>query len=125
MNKFEVVSLFRSSRKFLSNLFVFVHFILFSVLVSGVTCDVQYWILKTNYLASRIKVTISALLRLFCFSCPCLSVTVLKYLRYVNKYFAVFVANYLRLAERVQTYILYLYSPEMKKIHSVLYIKFS
>ena len=27
MNKFEVVSLFRSSRKYLSNLFVFVHFI--------------------------------------------------------------------------------------------------
>ena len=29
MNKFEVVSLFRSSGKYLSNLFVFVHFILY------------------------------------------------------------------------------------------------
>ena len=55
--------------------------------------------LKTNYLASRIKITISARLHLLCFSCPCLSVSVLKYLRCVNEYFAGFVASYLCLAE--------------------------
>ena len=49
--------------------------LLFSVLVSGVNCDVHYLILKTNCLASRIKITISARLHLFCFSCPSLSVS--------------------------------------------------
>ena len=46
-----------------------------------------------------IKITISARLHLFCFSCHCLSVSVLKYLRCVNEYFAGFVASYLCLAE--------------------------
>ena len=52
--------------------------------------------------------------------------SVLKYLRFVNEYFSDFVASYLCLAEWVQTLpTAYLYLPEMKKIHSVLYIKFS
>ena len=52
----------------------------------------------------------------------------LKYLRCVNEYFAGFVASYLCLVERVQTLPTYrifiLYLPEMKKIHSVLFIKY-
>ena len=56
----------------------------------------------------------------------CSSVSVLKCLACGNEYFAGFVASYLCLAERVQTLpTAYLYLPEMKKIHSVLYIKFS
>ena len=79
MNEFEVVLVFRSPRKCLilvSNLFMFVHFIqtLF-ILVSGVNCDVHYWILKTNCLASRIKITISARLHLFCFSFHCMLIS--------------------------------------------------
>ena len=94
MNEFEVVSVFRSSvniyqtclclyilyRHCLLNISIR---LLFSVLVSGVNCYVHYLILKTNCLASRIKITISTRLHLFCFSCPCLSVSVLKYLEAV------------------------------------------
>ena len=60
MNKFEVVSLFRSSAKYFSNLFEFVYFIQTLFIKYFVqTSDVHYWILKANYLASRIKITIS------------------------------------------------------------------
>ena len=41
---------------------------LFSVSVSGVNCDVHYWIFK-NIIS--IKITISARLHLFCFSYHC------------------------------------------------------
>ena len=52
--------------------------------------------------------------------------SVLKYLRFLKEYFAGFVASYLCLAEWVQTLpTTYLYLPEMKKIHSVHYIKLS
>ena len=54
----------------------FFRLIIFSF--SGVNCDVHYWILKTNYLASRTKITISARLHLFCFSYHCLLVSVLN-----------------------------------------------
>ena len=91
--------------------------LLFSVLVSGVNCDVHYWILKTNYLASRIKITISARLHLFCFSYLCLLVSVLNLpvsLRVTCARLSGFRLN-----------LPHIYLPEMKKIHSVLYIKFS
>ena len=121
MNEFEVVLVFRSPRKCLilvSNLFMFVHFIqtLF-ILVSGVNCDVHCWILKTN-LSSRIEITISARLHLFCFSYHCLLV---RYLRCVNEYFAGFVASYLCLAE-FRLYLPYV-SVKFSQVFSIAYDK--
>ena len=119
MNEFEVVSVFRSSRKYLSSLFMFVHFThLFSkYFVIGVNCDVHYWILKTNYLASRIKIAISARLHLFCFSYHCLLVSVLNLPVSLR-------ATCARLSG-FRLSLPHIYLPEMKKIHSVLYIRFS
>ena len=74
-------------------------------------------ILKTNYLASRFKITISARLHLFCFSYLCLLVSVLNLpvsLRVTCARLSGFRLN-----------LPHIYLPEMKKINSVLYIIFS
>ena len=74
-------------------------------------------ILKTNYLASRIKITISARLHLFCFPYLCLLVSVLNLpvsLRVTSARLSGFRLN-----------LPHIYLPEMKKINSVLYIIFS
>ena len=84
MNKFEVVSL--------SDL---------SVNICQ-TCSCLYILYRhclsnISFRLVMFTITISASLHLFCFSCPCLSVSVLKrwlkYLRCVNEYFAGFVAS--------------------------------
>ena len=68
-------------------------------------------------MASKIKITISARLHLFCFSYHCLSVSVLNspvWSRVTCARLGGFRLN-----------LPHIYLPEMKKIHPVLYIKFS
>ena len=97
-----------------------------SVSVTGVNCDFRYWIFKNKLLTSKSRFRLACI----CFvslSYHCLSVSVLKYLRCVNEYFAGFVASYLCLnwLSEFRLHLTHIYLPEMKKIHSVLYIKFS
>ena len=82
MNKFEVVSLFRSSGKYLSTCSCF--YILYRHCLSNIG---YYLILKTNYLADQNHNFEEFRLACICCCCSCAylhSVSVLKYLRCVN-----------------------------------------